>query len=144
MASAYAARPASSAFAVVVVLPRVRRVRAFLSRAWALLVERNETQGNNTHHNIAKSSDNLRSLTKSVEINRTIRHHVVMEDELLTVEEASKRVKMHPVTVRRLLRDGQLPGRKVGVRQWRVSAAALKAYIEGGAPSPAPEKKGKR
>ena len=55
-----------------------------------------------------------------------------MEDELLTVEEAAARLKMHPVTVRRLLREGQVPGRKVGVRQWRVSAAALKAYIEGG------------
>jgi excisionase family DNA binding protein len=55
-----------------------------------------------------------------------------VEDELLTVEEAAARLKMHPVTVRRLLRDGQLPGRKVGTRQWRVSAAALKAYVEGG------------
>lgn len=56
-----------------------------------------------------------------------------MEDELLTVEEAAARLKMHPVTVRRMLREGLIPGRKVGVRQWRVSAAALKAYIEGGA-----------
>jgi len=39
---------------------------------------------------------------------------------------------MHPVTVRRLLREGRIPGRKVGVREWRVSAAALMAYIEGG------------
>ncbi|MDR3739312.1 MAG: helix-turn-helix domain-containing protein [Terracidiphilus sp.] len=59
-----------------------------------------------------------------------------MDDELLTVEEAAARLKMHPVTVRRMLRAGQLPGRKVGARQWRVSAAALRAYIEGG-PKPA-------
>jgi excisionase family DNA binding protein len=52
-------------------------------------------------------------------------------DELLTAEEAAARLKMHPVTVRRLLREGRIPGRKVGVRQWRVSADALKAYIEG-------------
>jgi excisionase family DNA binding protein len=56
----------------------------------------------------------------------------VMEDELLTAEEAAKRLKMHPVTVRRMLRDGQLPGRKVGARQWRVSTAALKAYMSAG------------
>jgi hypothetical protein len=30
------------------------------------------------------------------------------------------------------LRDGQLPGRKIGARQWRISADALKAYVEGG------------
>ena len=55
-----------------------------------------------------------------------------MEDELLTVEEAAGRLKMHPVTVRRLLRDGQLPGRKIGARQWRISADVLKAYVDGG------------
>jgi excisionase family DNA binding protein len=71
-------------------------------------------------------------------------HYVGMEDELLTVEEAAKRVKMHPVTVRRLLRDGQLPGRKVGTRQWRVSAAALKSYMESGPTLDVPAKKGKR
>jgi excisionase family DNA binding protein len=53
-------------------------------------------------------------------------------DELLTVEQAAGRLQMHPVTVRRLLRDGQLPGRKIGARQWRVSADALKAYMEAG------------
>ena len=60
-----------------------------------------------------------------------------MGDELLTAEEAAARLKMHPVTVRRLLREGRIPGRKVGVRQWRVSADALKAYIEGGEKPPA-------
>jgi excisionase family DNA binding protein len=55
-----------------------------------------------------------------------------VEDEWLTVEEAASRLKMHPVTIRRLLREGALPGRKLGARQWRISAAALKAYFEGG------------
>jgi excisionase family DNA binding protein len=56
------------------------------------------------------------------------------DDELLTVDQVGGRLQMHPDTVRRLLREGRLPGRKVGVREWRVSAAALKAYIEGGTP----------
>ena len=60
-----------------------------------------------------------------------------MDDELLTVEEAAARLKMHPVTVRRMLRDGQIPGRKVGARNWRVSTAALKAFMEGGGQKPA-------
>jgi len=55
-----------------------------------------------------------------------------MSDELLTVDQAAERLQMHPDTVRRLLREGQLPGRKIGARQWRVSASALKAYVEGG------------
>jgi len=60
-----------------------------------------------------------------------------MADELLTVEQAAERLQMHPDTVRRLLRDGQLPGRKIGARQWRISADALKSYIEGGSQGPA-------
>jgi excisionase family DNA binding protein len=37
---------------------------------------------------------------------------------------------MHADTVRRLLREGEIPGRKVGKRQWRISAAVLRDYIE--------------
>ncbi len=59
-----------------------------------------------------------------------------MTDELLTVEQAAERLQMHPDTVRRLLREGQLPGRKIGPRRWRISAAALQKYIEG-EPKPA-------
>jgi excisionase family DNA binding protein len=55
-----------------------------------------------------------------------------VDDELLTVDEAASRLKMHPVTIRRLLREGKLPGRKVGAREWRISAAVLRAFIEGG------------
>jgi excisionase family DNA binding protein len=62
-------------------------------------------------------------------------------DELLTVEQAATRLQMHPVTVRRLLREGHLPGRKVGARQWRVSADALQAYIEGTAQKQQPHRK---
>ena len=59
-----------------------------------------------------------------------------MGDELLTVEQAAARLQMHPDTVRRLLRGGQLPGRKIGARQWRISAEALQAYV-GGSDKPA-------
>ena len=72
----------------------------------------------------------LRCLAKLIEIQRNICQDISVEDELLTVEEAADRIKMHPVTIRRLLREGQLPGRKVGVRQWRISAASLKAFME--------------
>lgn len=67
-----------------------------------------------------------------------------MSDELLTVEQAAERLQMHPDTIRRFLRDGTLPGRKLGARQWRIPASSLKAYMEGeaaksGAPSEVPK-----
>jgi excisionase family DNA binding protein len=65
-----------------------------------------------------------------------------MPDELLTVEEAADRLKMHPDTIRRKLREGQLPGRKLGPRQWRISAAALQRFIDG-EPAPTPAGKDK-
>jgi excisionase family DNA binding protein len=67
-------------------------------------------------------------------------HYRFMGDELLTVEQAAQRLQMHADTVRRLLREGQLPGRKIGARHWRVPADLLKAYVEaGGIPSVAPK-----
>jgi len=61
-----------------------------------------------------------------------------MDEELLTVEEAATRLKMHVGTVRRLLREGSLPGVKLGKRQWRISAAALRKHMEGGKAPGAP------
>ena len=54
-----------------------------------------------------------------------------MADELLTVDQASERLQLHPDTVRRLLREGQLPGRKIGARQWRIPEGKLKAFLDG-------------
>ncbi len=54
------------------------------------------------------------------------------EDEYLTAEQVAEKLQMHPRTVRRLLNSGHLPGKKIGGKEWRVSAATLKAYIEGG------------
>jgi excisionase family DNA binding protein len=51
------------------------------------------------------------------------------DDALLTVEEAASRLKLHVVTVRKMLREGRLPGIKVGPRQWRVPTAALQQYV---------------
>ena len=54
----------------------------------------------------------------------------VVEDEVLSVDEAAAWLKVDAVTVQRLLREGRLAGRKIGARQWRISADALKAYVE--------------
>ncbi len=53
-----------------------------------------------------------------------------MSDELLTVEQAATRIQMHPDTVRRLLREKQIPGVKLGARQWRIPAGALSEFID--------------
>lgn len=53
-----------------------------------------------------------------------------MREEVLTVLEAAHRLKVMPKTVRSWLRDGKLPGVKIG-RQWRVAASTLNALISG-------------
>jgi excisionase family DNA binding protein len=52
-----------------------------------------------------------------------------MEDELLTVDEAAKRLKIHSVTLRKMLREGSIRGMKFGAREWRIPDSALKEFI---------------
>jgi excisionase family DNA binding protein len=54
------------------------------------------------------------------------------EQEYLTPDQAAEKLQIHPKTVRRLLNEGKLPGQRVGGRHWRISAASLRNYIEGG------------
>ena len=61
------------------------------------------------------------------------------EPEYLTPDQAAEKLQMHPKTVRRLLNDGKLPGQRVGGKNWRISADALKRFIEGD-PKPAASK----
>lgn len=56
------------------------------------------------------------------------------DTEWFTPEEAAEALKMHVVTIRRLLREGRLPGAKVGKRQWRIHREALDRFISGGGP----------
>lgn len=56
--------------------------------------------------------------------------------ELLTVEEVAATLKLSPYTIRRLLKEGKLPGVKVGGgQQWRVRKSDLDAYL-GNTPKP--------
>jgi excisionase family DNA binding protein len=69
-----------------------------------------------------------------------------MEDQLLTVEEVAKRLKLSTATVRRLLARGDIAAMKVGIRQWRATESAVAHYLseamrkpaasEGPAPNP--------
>jgi excisionase family DNA binding protein len=55
-----------------------------------------------------------------------------MEPEYLTPKEVAEKLRFHERTVRRLLAEGTLPGVRIGKKAWRVSVAALTAYVEGG------------
>ncbi len=52
-----------------------------------------------------------------------------MDEELLTIEQAAVLLQKHQNSVRRLLRQGKLPGVKVG-GEWRIHKAALIAMFE--------------
>jgi len=49
--------------------------------------------------------------------------------EVMTVEELAAYFKLHPLTVRRLARDGEIPAFKAG-RQWRIQRDVLDAWME--------------
>ena len=53
------------------------------------------------------------------------------DPEQISVREASTMLRLHRETVRRLLRHGRLPGRKVNGR-WRLFKSSLRAYFDVG------------
>jgi len=53
------------------------------------------------------------------------------DPEQISVREASAMLRLHADTVRRLLRHGRLPGRKVDGR-WRLFKNSLRAYFDVG------------
>lgn len=50
-----------------------------------------------------------------------------MKPDLYTAEEAADRLKLHPKTVRRYLREGRLKGARVG-KQYRITRQELDAF----------------
>jgi excisionase family DNA binding protein len=59
------------------------------------------------------------------------------EPEYLTPEQVAEKLQMNARVVRRMLSTGKLPGKRVG-RIWRVSAQALRNFIEGKAEAASP------
>jgi len=54
-----------------------------------------------------------------------------MTDELLTIEDAARRLGVPAIDVRRLLQDKKLPAIQTESGQWRISAKALQEYMKG-------------
>lgn len=50
-----------------------------------------------------------------------------MAQEFYAIEDLSSLLKLHPITIRRFIREGKLPGRKIG-RRWMVSHDDLRAF----------------
>jgi excisionase family DNA binding protein len=48
---------------------------------------------------------------------------------LMTIDEVAEYLNLHPLTVRRLAREGEIPAFKVG-RQWRVKKELLERWLE--------------
>jgi excisionase family DNA binding protein len=50
-------------------------------------------------------------------------------DEVMTVREVARFLKLHPATVYRLLKTNRLPGFKLG-SDWRVSRQVIEAWMK--------------
>lgn len=68
------------------------------------------------------------------------------EEEILTITELSAHLRVHPTTIYRLLREGRIPGFRVG-SAWRFNRASIEKWEHGvggeidGAAKPAPKRK---
>lgn len=60
------------------------------------------------------------------------RYIQMLESEYLTVAQVALKLQLHPKTVRRLLKAGKLPGKRLGSRQWRIYAEDLRAHLTKG------------
>jgi excisionase family DNA binding protein len=49
------------------------------------------------------------------------------EEEILTISELSTHLRVHPTTIYRLLREGRIPGFRVG-SAWRFSRSAIESW----------------
>jgi excisionase family DNA binding protein len=64
-----------------------------------------------------------------------------MKSKVLTVQEVSTYLRVHPSTIYRMLKKNQLPAFRVG-SDWRFTVEAIdkwRASVESGAPAPAAE-----
>jgi excisionase family DNA binding protein len=70
-------------------------------------------------------------------------------EEILTITELSEHLRVHPTTIYRLLREGRIPGFRVG-SAWRFSRRAIEIWEHGAAnplgekPAPAHKPKGRK
>ena len=70
-------------------------------------------------------------------------------EDILTISELSQHLRVHPTTIYRLLREGRIPGFRVG-SAWRFSRVAIEIWEHkqadpiGGEPVPTRKPKGRK
>ena len=71
-------------------------------------------------------------------------------EDILTISELSAHLRVHPTTIYRLLREGRIPGFRVG-SAWRFSRAAIEVWehrqvgpIDGEVPPTTRKSKGRK
>jgi excisionase family DNA binding protein len=52
---------------------------------------------------------------------------MISDEEILTITELSVHLRVHPTTIYRLLREGRIPGFRVG-SAWRFSRSAIERW----------------
>ncbi len=55
----------------------------------------------------------------------------MVDDRILTVEQAAELLQVHYETARKYIKKGLIPGRKIG-KSWRVVESDLKRFISEG------------
>jgi excisionase family DNA binding protein len=55
---------------------------------------------------------------------------MMSDEEILTITELSVHLRVHPTTIYRLLREGRIPGFRVG-SAWRFSRSAIERWEHG-------------
>ncbi len=69
---------------------------------------------------------------------------MVTSEDIFTIKELSEHLRVHPTTIYRLLRQGRLPGFRVG-SNWRFNRAAIEQWERlQAAESPTPITRGRR
>lgn len=56
---------------------------------------------------------------------------IKLDHEILNLEEAAEYLRMNPEVFRRMVKKGEIPGRKIG-RLWKFSKQLLQKFVEGG------------
>jgi excisionase family DNA binding protein len=73
------------------------------------------------HDGVGESGDD--SNTRDMAANR------IEDDEILTVGQVSKLLKLHQRTIYKLVRNGMIPGRRVG-KKWRFLASEIMKFLQ--------------
>ena len=58
---------------------------------------------------------------------RAVKPKMALDDEIYTINELSEHLRVHRATIYRLLRQGRLPGFRVG-SDWRFSRSAIEQW----------------